>query len=64
MIRQLKFQEKYKFKNKEGIQNRIFVYENIKVFVNDENLTHNDVGPAWDFGNMKGNWCWNGLWIK
>lgn len=66
MIRQLNYNEEFKFKNKEGVQNRISIYKDIKVFVNDENFIHNDVGPAGvGSGCLFGAnlWCWNGIWV-
>lgn len=65
MIRQLKYGNEYKYEIRQNIFQNKFWEEEEKVFVNNENFIHNDVGPAYVLkGKVRNNWFWKGILIK
>lgn len=66
MIRKAKMNEEVFFNKYRGEFRPSIVCcdEKQKIFVNDENLIHNDVGPAYNYDARVGDWFWNGIFIR
>lgn len=65
MIRELKAQEEYLYMWDDHLEKDRKLNQE-KIFVNHENLIHNDVGPAsiYDNGTLINSWWWNGYIIE
>lgn len=63
MIRELKVNQEFYYWNN-GIRILSYSSKEIKVFINDENFLHNDVGAAWYHPKIGGEWWWNGFLIE
>lgn len=65
MIRKIKKGEEFKYKAKNSIMIEYCDTDETEFFVNSENYSHNDNGPAWSngFGYISC-WFWNGRRIK
>lgn len=64
MIRRLKLKENYKIEEEGEKICYNHSWKGDKIFVNSENIIHNDVGPAVEREGSLNFWHWNGEWIR
>lgn len=66
MIRKAKMKQKFYYRY--SVLGNIICFsrkfKEWQAFTNDENLLHNDVGPAFCDRNISNSWYWNGIFIK